>query len=81
MRWDLFGVPDKQKYYCTIVVFLMIHGLSAIVSTQFIDYHGNHSSLGNHIILGRNLFKANKYRDNKNVIILIDYFYNTLMNS
>ena len=42
---DLSRVFTEQKHYCAFIAFLMIHGFSTIVSTQYI---------GDHIILGRN---------------------------
>lgn len=58
VRLGLRGVSNKQNHFCTVVIILMIHGFSALVSTQFIGYYGNHSNLGNHIILGRHLFRS-----------------------
>ena len=51
IKWDLCGVPNKQKHYCTFVVLLMIHGSSTVVSTQSFKHSlfNNHSSLGNHM--------------------------------
>ena len=76
IRLVLCGVLNKQKHHSTFVVFLMIHGISTVVLTQSFKHSlfNNHSSLGNHVLLVRNLFQSNN-SDKYN------HLYNTLMNS
>ena len=61
IRLVLCGVLNKQKHHSTFVVFLMIHGISTVVLTQSFKHSlfNNHSSLGNHVLLVRNLFQSN----------------------